>query len=110
MEELRRLFVRFIPEFCITAGVMDNGSPEISTLAEFIPTQPTDADYGTTFATTGKLNTCFRYDNEEGLAHRSPLHGASHRVVPVSVCPLSFCAGTLPFCLATLVNVNCTTL
>lgn len=75
-EELKGPFVLFIPEVCLVAAITDNGKAEITSLAESISAQSTDAARCSAFASVGKSNTCFNVNSDGMLVRVSPFYSS----------------------------------
>lgn len=91
------------------AGIMDNEKAEMSTLAELILAQSTNADCLSVFASVRKLNTRFIVDSHTVLVLVSTLHGASQRVVPASIRSHLITVAITAFWPASQASVKCTT-
>lgn len=73
IEVPKGLYVPFIPEVCMLAGIEDNEKTELPMLPEFISAQSTDADCRSMFTSVGKPNMSFNVDTDGVLVRVSSL-------------------------------------
>lgn len=71
----------------MVAGITEDGTTEIPTLAYFFTAQSSDADCPVDFTSVGKPSTCFKVISDGVLVQVSSLDGLSQQVVPALLLP-----------------------